>query len=134
MCIRDSHVIGHLSPSLARKYLLAADVAVIPFSAREEIARSYTSPLKLFEYMAAQRPIVASNLPSLREILRDGENALLVTPDEPEALADAVTRLLNDHVLARALAQVARAEVEDMTWTKRAESIVIFLSPDQLVS
>ena len=128
------HVIGHLSPSLARKYLLAADVAVIPFSAREEIARSYTSPLKLFEYMAAQRPIVASNLPSLREILRDGENALLVTPAEPEALADAVTRLLNDHVLARALAQVARAEVEDMTWTKRAESIVIFLSPDQLVS
>ena len=84
--------------------------------------------------MAAQRPIVASDLPSLREILRDGENALLVTPDDPEALADAVTRLLNDPVLARALVQVARAEVEEMTWTNRAESILIFLSRGQLAS
>jgi glycosyltransferase involved in cell wall biosynthesis len=128
------HVTGHLSPSLARKYLLAADIAVIPFSAREEIARSYTSPLKLFEYMAAQRPIVASDLPSLREILRDGENALLVTPDDPEALADAVNRLLNDHVLARALVQVARAEVEEMTWANRAKRILMFLGSDQLAS
>lgn len=126
------HVTGHLSPLLARKYLLAADIAVIPFSAREEIARSYTSPLKLFEYMAAQRPIVASDLPSLREILRDGENALLVTPDDPEALADAVNRLLNDHVLARALVQVARAEVEEMTWANRAKRILMFLGSDQL--
>ena len=121
------HVTGHLPPDDARQYLMAADVAVIPFSARQVIAREHTSPLKLFEYMAAERPIVASDLPSLREVLQDAHNALLVAPDDPSALAAAVTRLLADPALAARLAQAARLEVESRTWTRRAAAIREFL-------
>ena len=120
-------ITGHLPPDDARQYLLAADVAVIPFSARQVIAREHTSPLKLFEYMAAERPIVASDLPSLREVLHDERNALLVAPDDPSALAAAVTRLLTDTALAVRLAQAARTEVESRTWTQRAAVIREFL-------
>lgn len=121
------HVTGHLPPDDARKYLVAADVAVIPFSARQVISREHTSPLKLFEYMAAERPIVASDLPSLREVLHDERNALLVAPDEPSALAGAVNRLLTDKALAARLASAARLEVECRTWTQRAAAIREFL-------
>ena len=120
------HVTGHLPPDEARRYLVAADVAVIPFSG-QVIAREHTSPLKLFEYMAAERPIVASDLPSLREVLHDERNALLVAPDDPNALAAAVTRLLADSALAARLAQAARLEVESRTWTQRAAAIREFL-------
>ena len=121
------HLTGHLPPDDARKYLVAADIAVIPFSARQVIAREHTSPLKLFEYMAAERPIVASDLPSLREVLHDECNALLVAPDEPSALASAVTRLMTDKALAARLANAARLEVESRTWTQRAAAIREFL-------
>ena len=56
------------------------------------ISERYTSPLKLFEYLAAGRPIVASNLPALREVLTDGINAVLVEPGNAAALASAVER------------------------------------------
>ena len=121
------HVLGHMPPDRARRFLVAADVAVIPFSARQVIAREHTSPLKLFEYMAAERPIVASDLPSMREVLHDERNALLVTADDPTALAGAVTRLLTDTALAARLARAARLEVESRTWTQRAAAIREFL-------
>ncbi len=121
------HVTGHLAPDDARMYLVAADVAVIPFSARQVISREHTSPLKLFEYMAAERPIVASDLPSLREVLHDERNALLITPDDPSALASAVNRLLTDKALAARLASAARLEVESRTWTQRAAAIREFV-------
>ena len=77
--------------------------------------------------MAAERPIVASDLPSLREVLHHERNALLVAPDEPNALAEDVTRLLNDKALANRLATAARLEVESRTWTRRAAAISEFL-------
>ena len=60
------------------------------------MARLFTSPLKLFDYMAAGVPIVASDLPALREVLRHEENALLARPGDPEAFALAVRRVLAD--------------------------------------
>jgi glycosyltransferase involved in cell wall biosynthesis len=83
------------------------------------------SPLKIFEYMAAGRPIAASNLPSLREVLHDGTTAILIRPGDAEALAEAVRRLDSDHALADRLANNARAEVEEKyTWKKRAAAIL----------
>jgi len=108
-----------------RGFLAAARVAVVPN--RAEGVSKYTSPLKLFEAMAAGVPVVASDLPSLREVLRDGENALLVPPGEPEALAGAIRRILNDNALASRIAARARRDARMFTWAGRAEKIVSLL-------
>ncbi len=122
---------GFLPQRLVPTYLAAADVLVLPNSARSEHAWA-TSPLKLFEYMAARRAIVASAIPALDIWLRDGVNARLVEPDSPEALARGVRELAADPALARKLAEQARADVEPCTWKRRAENILErFALPDQ---
>jgi glycosyltransferase involved in cell wall biosynthesis len=83
----------------------------------------HTSPLKAFEAMAAGRPLVASDLPSSREILRDGENALLVPPGDAPALAAALGRLLDDPLLARRLAEAAWREAAAYSWGERARHL-----------
>ena len=73
--------------------------------------------------MAARRAIVASDLPSLREVLTDGENALLVAPGDPGAIAAAIRRLIADRALAARLARAAFRAVGNYTWARRAERI-----------
>ena len=75
---------------------------------REEIGR-WMSPLKLFEYMAAGKPILASDIPALREILADGGTALLLPPGDVAAWAAAARALLADPARAAALGARARA-------------------------
>jgi glycosyltransferase involved in cell wall biosynthesis len=76
--------------------------------------------------MASGTPIVASDLPSLREVLRHNENAILVEADDAKALANGIASLLNDRALADRLAVSARKDVEAMTWAARAESVIRF--------
>jgi len=116
--------VGHVPPSDVPAYQVAADVLVLPNSAKLAISREHTSPLKLFEYMAAKRPIVASDLPSIREILTDGVNAVLVEPDSPEALAEGIKRVLDDPEWAGGLAAQAYEDVQEYTWEKRARRIL----------
>jgi glycosyltransferase involved in cell wall biosynthesis len=99
-----------------------ADVLILP-NRPSAISTDFTSPLKLFEYMASGRPIVASDLPSFREILRDGENALLVEAGNPQALVAGITRIKDDPALAARLARQAAADVRDYTWPRRAERL-----------
>ncbi len=122
---------GHLPPDQARRYVAACDVAVIPLTARAPIARVHASPLKLFEYMAAGAAIVAGDLPSLREVLEHERNAVLVRPDDPAALASGINRVLHDRALAERIGRTARTEVNAFTWTRRAKSIIAFLSRPQ---
>ena len=104
-------------------WMQACDVATIPWT-WNEFSAYYTSPMKLFEYMASDTPIVASDLPSLREVLRHGENAWLVQPGGPHALAEGISTLLRDRFLSRRLAKQARQDVEQYTWERRARSIL----------
>lgn len=108
--------------------LAAADIALLPL-AEGIVARCFTSPLKLFDYLAAGIPIVAVDFPTVREVLRDGENALLVPPERPDLLAAAVERLLHDPALATRLAQQARRDAADHTWERRAARIMVALAP-----
>ena len=107
-------------------YLKAADVLVLPNTAKEDISLLYTSPMKLFEYMAANRPIVASDLPSLREIL-DESTACFFEPDNPESLARAIENVLAHKEEADKKAQRAFSKVKEYTWEKRAEKIIRFI-------
>jgi glycosyltransferase involved in cell wall biosynthesis len=107
-------------------YLARAGIAVVPLP-DVLMSRYFTSPLKLFDAMAAGAPLVASDLDSLREVLRNGENAVLVEPDSPDALAAGIRTLLDDPTLAARIACKARSEVEQYTWERRAERILEFL-------
>lgn len=106
--------------------LQAFDVCTIP-SPWNDFFAYYSSPMKLFEYMAASRPIVASDLPSVGEVLRDEENALLVAPSDPGALAAALRRLRDDPALADRLAHQAAQDVAGYTWEARARRILAFI-------
>jgi glycosyltransferase involved in cell wall biosynthesis len=102
--------------------LASGDVLVLP-NTPTAISERYTSPLKLFEYMAAGRPIVASDLPALREVLRDGETACLVAPGDAKALAGAIRRVLGDRAFAERLARGAFEAAAAYAWSVRAERL-----------
>ncbi|MCD6471081.1 glycosyltransferase family 4 protein, partial [bacterium] len=104
-------------------YLKAADILVLPNSATEEISKSYTSPLKLFEYMASKRPIVASNLSSIREIVNEND-VLFFRPNDEKDLALKIEKLIYDKALQNRLIKNAYRKVKNYTWEKRAKKIV----------
>ncbi len=120
---------GYQPPARVPLYLFAADVLAMPYGARTltpsgEDTTAWMSPLKLYEYMAAGRPIVATDLPALRRVLTHGHNALLVPPDDSAALRAALEHLAAQPALAGHLAANARADAAQHTWLRRAEKIL----------
>jgi glycosyltransferase involved in cell wall biosynthesis len=103
-------------------WLDRADVLVMPHTATT-VSERYASPLKLFEYMGAGKPIVASDISSIREVLRDGANACLVAPGDPDALAAGIRRVVSDPGLAERMARTAFDEAGHYTWARRAEQL-----------
>jgi glycosyltransferase involved in cell wall biosynthesis len=93
---------------------------------------AYASPLKVFEYMAAGRAIVAPDQPNIREILTDGETALLFDPVDSGSVWRAIQRLVADPDLRRRLGEAARAALarRDYTWGRNAERIVAMARAD----
>ena len=112
----------HVGPAQVPALLRRATILALPNPA-SAISTHFTSPLKLFEYMAAGRAIVASDLPAIREVLRHEVNALLVTPGDSTAFAQGIERLLADGELAARLARNALNDVDDYTWSRRAERL-----------
>lgn len=102
--------------------LAAADVLVLPNSGKHVISERFTSPLKLFAYMASGIPIVASDLPSIREVLDEG-SAYFAKPDDAQDLARKVQEVVSDPN-ARAKAARAREKVKEYSWKKRAQKIL----------
>ena len=113
---------GLVPPAQVAARLRECDVLTLPNPA-SALSNEFTSPLKLFEYMASGRPIVASGLPSIREVLRDESNALLVTPGDPQALVAGIRRIQDDPALGARLARQAREDVRQFTWAGRAERL-----------
>jgi glycosyltransferase involved in cell wall biosynthesis len=104
-------------------WMRACDVVTIPWP-WTEFSAYFTSPMKLFEYMAAGVPIVATDLPAIREVLRHKENAWLVAPGDANRLADGVYRVLSDAILTQRMAQQARQEAHNYSWKGRASAVL----------
>ena len=108
-------------------YQKSADVLVIPNSANSDVSRLYTSPLKIFSSMASGVPIVASDLPSIREVLNE-TNSVLVLPDNPETLWDGIRLVLEDKNKADIMSRQALSDVARYSWTERSKTIISSLN------
>ena len=118
-------VTGVVAPEDIAAHVAAFDIALIPG------VTSYASPLKLFEYMALARPTVAPDARNIREILADGENALLFAPGDERAFAAAIIRLARDAGLRARLGAAARATIADrgLTWAGNAARVAALIRP-----
>jgi len=116
---------GHEAQSTVALYQKAFDVLLMPFPKTTHYSY-YMSPMKMFEYMAGKRPIVASDLPSVREVLNEN-NAVLVESGNPKSLADGIKKVLENSEFAQSIANQAYEDVKEYTWEKRAERILTYL-------
>jgi len=113
---------GAVEPAAIPGLLRSMDIAVAPYPALPEF---YFSPLKLYEYMAASVPVVASRIGQIDGLLRHEQNGLLCPAGDAQALAQALERLVDDPVLRSALGTAGRATViRDHTWDAIAERIL----------
>ncbi len=122
---------GHVPHVVAGRIMRAVDVLLMPYQQKVSIGLAgqdtarWMSPMKMFEYMAAGVPLISSDLPVLREVLRDGENALLAPAEDAAAWTHALDKLAQDSALAKQIAQTAYQEFEaHYTWDARAEKIL----------
>ncbi|MBN2136110.1 MAG: glycosyltransferase family 4 protein [Acidobacteria bacterium] len=115
--------VGTVPHKEVKRYMEQAKVCVIPLPF-SQIAAYFTSPMKMFEYLAAGKAIVASELPSLCEVLEDGKNAVLFKPGDEKSLTEQLHKVLEDEKLRRNLKRNAWETSKDHTWAKRAESIL----------
>lgn len=121
---------GHKAPMDAAKLGAACSVLLAPYQHRVTVRggrgdiSKWMSPLKVFEYMALKRPMIASSLPVLNEVLRDGDNCLMAPPDDYEAWAHLILTLLDHPDMRTRIAERAYDEfVRTYTWDARAQHI-----------
>jgi len=106
-------------------HLAVCDICVAPYIQLAGAPEFFGTPSKIFEYMAMQKGVIASDLKPIREVISDGESGLLVAPGNPAELAAAILRLAEDRKLRLRLGKQAREEViKKYTW-KAVEGDVI---------
>lgn len=110
-------------------YLKSSDILVMPYTTSMTIkggtkAEQFTSPIKLFEYMAAAKPIVATSIPSVKEILQDSVNSILVDPDSGQAIRDGLEKVLSNDTLSEKIAAKAGREIQKYTWEERVKKLL----------
>lgn len=113
--------LGQLPQRQVRQLLAAADVAIAPYP---PLAGFAYSPLKLYEYLAAGVPIVASDIGQISAVLGRGRWGRLVPPGDPAALAAALRAVIDDPAGSRATAQMARQmALREHSWQARAKQV-----------
>jgi glycosyltransferase involved in cell wall biosynthesis len=105
--------------------IVEADICVAPLGLNDRNVTQGACPIKVLEYMAAGRPLVASNMPIVRELVREDVDALLFSPNDPEDLARQVLALLNDFELSKRIAQAASARsLTKFTWHEAQKKLL----------
>jgi len=126
---QNFELVGFVPHKSVALYLQASDVLVMPYTSKMTIkggaiAQEFTSPIKLFEYMAAARPIIATSISSVKEILEDKVNAVLVEPDSTDALYQGIEKVLRDSDLADRIANRAASDIKEYTWEERVRKLL----------
>ena len=121
--LRNVRFMGFVPNRQIPKYIKASDFLLLPNSMRHAQANT-TSPLKLFEYMASERPIIASRIPAFRQLLRHKRNAYMVEPDSGKAIHNAICRLCKAPELCREISSGAWRDVQGFTWSNRARQVL----------
>lgn len=100
-----------------------SDILVLPNKSNDLVSELYTSPIKMFEYMASGKPIVASDLPSIREVLSE-KNAVLVKSGDPRELAVGIEKVVSNPVLGDKISTQAFTDVQKYSWDERVKKIL----------
>ena len=108
-------------------FLKSADILVLNGTNKSNISKYYTSPLKMFEYMASHRPILSADTPSFREILND-DRAIFYEPDNSADFAAKIDFIFNNYPICEKKAIIAFNNSFEFTWQKRAEAIIKFIN------
>ncbi|MCL2850593.1 MAG: glycosyltransferase family 4 protein, partial [Micrococcales bacterium] len=117
LALGDAAVLpGRVSPTQVATWYQSLDVFVVP--RRDTAVTRTVVPLKPMQAMALRRPVVASDLPALREVVGDPGAGLLVAPQDADALAQALTRLADDRDLAASLGSAGRQFAATRTWAR----------------
>jgi len=116
------HIIGQRPRGEIPLWLCASDILILPNVGTNRTSAEFTSPMKLFEYIASGRPIIASNVPALREVLTD-DMAYFFEADNPQDLVVTIKKVLENPEEASRKALRARKEAEKYTWDMRARKI-----------
>jgi len=124
--IHNLYLVGHKKQEETPYYLKSADVLLLPNIAISEESEKFTSPIKMFEYMASGNPIVASDLLSIREILNKG-NSILFEQGNVDALLESINKILADENYAKKISSQSKEDVKNYTWDKYADKILEFI-------
>ena len=117
---------GFIDPGRMPELIEPMDIFVVP--AKNTVRMNYVAHIKIYEYMASRRAIVATRLRSVEEELEDGRTGILVEPDNPQSLAEGIGRLIKKPELAREIAERAYEQSARYHWENRVESIVRFIN------
>ncbi len=119
---------GLIPHTEAPRYLAACDILISPHLGFQDGTKFFGSPTKLFEYMAMGKAIIASRLEQIAEVIRDGQNGLLMNPGDDKQLADLILQLASDRALRLRLGQQARENVvANYTWDQNVRRILQLL-------
>lgn len=107
-------------------FMKAADLLVLTGTKKSDTSMYYTSPLKLFEYMASKRPILSADIPSFREIIAQN-SAFFYKPDDEKDMAVKVKYIFENYMIAEEKAAKSFEEARKYTWLERAKKISDFM-------
>ena len=129
--IRKLSVEGSVQVEAARPHheipalITDADICLAPLGLNDRNVTQGACPIKVLEYMASGRPLIASNMPIVRELVREDVDALLFSPNDPEDLARQVLALLNDFELSQRLsASASERALTKFTWHEAQKKLL----------
>lgn len=118
---------GFVPMSTVPTYQSAADILVMPYDTTVEfdvMDIDTTSPLKMFEYLAAARPIISTDIPAISRTIDHGRNGLLASPNDTGEIALLIQRVLDDKEFATELGRNARETAKRYQWKNRCQKII----------